>query len=641
MFSLNRSILGERMSVFVKLFLTILITFSLLFSFFLNHILESNEKNSINSLKNKISYNSKIYKVNMSQLLYDFNKEIIESTLNSLYTDKDIVKIIFKDHTNTINITLDNKNTKDINAITSEIALVINNEEIGKLHIFYTQEIIHKQIQEYKKETIQFSLALIFLLILILSYFVHMFTKEIKELETAANEIISGNLDYEIKINTSDEIGQLAKKIKIMKNYLRDKIDEIQEQVSFQQSLIDSINIPIYVKDNNFKFLTCNQSFADFIGIDKKDILNKTMKELQNNDFIEVYEKTDKEIFDKKISKNYYTKAFNGKKELRDIISHKNIFINSDKNILSLIGTIVDITELNKAKEKIENLNHNLQNKVNQRTKALELSNEELEDSNEELQTTISYLKETQDKLIESEKMASLGGLVAGVAHEINTPVGIALTGITHLEDLNFDIFKKYQKEEMTQSEFEEYLSTSKELNSLIRKNLNKAASLVRSFKQVAVDQSSEEKRTFNLNKYLHEILESIHSITKKTKIKINIFCDENIKINSYPGAFSQIITNLITNSLIHGFEKNEQGNISIRISKEENKIKLLYKDNGKGIKEENQHKIFDPFFTTNRENGGSGLGLNIIYTLITSKLNGSISCTSTENEGVEFIIIF
>ena len=225
MFSLNRSILGERMSVFVKLFLTILITFSLLFSFFLNHILESNEKNSINSLKNKISYNSKIYKVNMSQLLYDFNKEIIESTLNSLYTDKDIVKIIFKDHTNTINITLDNKNTKDINAITSEIALVINNEEIGKLHIFYTQEIIHKQIQEYKKETIQFSLALIFLLILILSYFVHMFTKEIKELETAANEIISGNLDYEIKINTSDEIGQLAKKIKIINNYLRDKID--------------------------------------------------------------------------------------------------------------------------------------------------------------------------------------------------------------------------------------------------------------------------------------------------------------------------------------------------------------------------------------------------------------------------------
>ena len=105
--------------------------------------------------------------------------------------------------------------------------------------------------------------------------------------------------------------------------------------------------------------------------------------------------------------------------------------------------------------------------------------------------------------------------------------------------------------------------------------------------------------------------------------------------------AFSQIITNLITNSLIHGFEKNEQGNISIRISKEENKIKLLYKDNGKGIKEENQHKIFDPFFTTNRGNGGSGLGLNIIYTLITSKLNGSISCTSTENEGVEFIIIF
>jgi len=577
----------------------------------------------------------------MAQLLYDFNEEIIKSSLNSLYTDKDITKIILKDYTNTINFSLNNKNSNHNKAIKSEIDLIINNEEIGKLYIFYTHEIIHKQIQEYKNETIQFSLLLIFLLILIISYFVHMFTKKIKELETATNEIVSGNLDYEIRINTNDEIGQLAKKIKIMKNYLKDKIDQIQEQVSFQQSLIDSVNIPIYVKDNNLKFITCNQSFADFLGIEKKDIINKTMTELKNNDFIKDYEKSDKEIFDKKISKDYYTKAFNGKKELRDIISHKNIFINSDKNILNLIGTLVDITELNKAKERIENLNLNLQNKVKQRTKDLEQSNEELEDSNEELQTTISNLKETQNKLIESEKMASLGGLVAGVAHEINTPVGISLTGITHLEDLTFHIFQKYKKEEMTQAEFEEYLSTSKELNVLIRKNLDKAASLVRSFKQVAVDQSSEEKRTFNLNNYLHEILTSIHSITKKTNININVFCNENIKIDSYPGAFSQIITNLITNSLIHGFEKNEEGDISITVSKEKNKIKLSYKDNGKGIKEENQHKIFDPFFTTNRENGGSGLGLNIIYTLITSKLNGSISCTSTENEGVEFIIVF
>lgn len=267
--------------------------------------------------------------------------------------------------------------------------------------------------------------------------------------------------------------------------------------------------------------------------------------------------------------------------------------------------------------------------------------NKQLEHSNEELESTIENLQQTQDKLIESEKMASLGGLVAGIAHEINTPVGIGLTGISHLSDSTEKISKKYQDEDMTQEEFEEYLYTSKELSSLIQKNLDKAAQLVSSFKQVAVDQSSEEKRKFNLNKYMNEILSSIHSVTKKTNIKIDIKCPKDININSYPGAFSQVITNLIMNSIIHGFEEKEPGNISIHISQENNQIKLIYKDNGKGIKKENLNKIFDPFFTTNRENGGSGLGLNIIYNIITSTLNGTITCNSKENEGIEFIIKF
>ncbi|NQY21356.1 MAG: transporter substrate-binding domain-containing protein, partial [Campylobacteraceae bacterium] len=264
-----------------------------------------------------------------------------------------------------------------------------------------------------------------------------------------------------------------------------------------------------------------------------------------------------------------------------------------------------------------------------------------IENSNEELQMTIENLELAQEQLISSEKMAALGGLVAGVAHEINTPVGIGLTGISHLEDSTKEIYEKYNQDEMSQEEFEEYLTTAKDLSFLVHKNLEKAASLVKSFKQVAVDQSSEEKRIFNLKKYLYEILQSIHAVIKKTNIKIEISCDSNIKINSYAGAYSQIITNLIMNSLIHGFKEKEKGNIFINVIKNDKELKIIYKDTGKGIKEENLNKIFDPFFTTNRDNGGSGLGLNIIHNIIISRLNGSIKCNSQENNGVEFVIIF
>lgn len=276
--------------------------------------------------------------------------------------------------------------------------------------------------------------------------------------------------------------------------------------------------------------------------------------------------------------------------------------------------------------------------------KALEVQNQkrtyELEDTNHELELSIRNLKQTQNQLIESEKMASLGALVAGVAHEINTPIGIGLTGASHFVEISKVIKKSYENDIMSQEEFEDYIKTSNELANLINSNLKRAANLVKSFKQVAVDQTSEEKRVFYMKKYIDEILSSIHSVTKKTNLIIDISCDSDIKINSYPGAFSQILTNLIMNSIIHGYEKHEKGTLSISISKQNNELMLVYKDDGKGISAENLTKIFDPFFTTNREKGGSGLGLNIIYNIVTNKLNGKINCKNNDR-GVEFIITF
>ena len=266
---------------------------------------------------------------------------------------------------------------------------------------------------------------------------------------------------------------------------------------------------------------------------------------------------------------------------------------------------------------------------------------QKLEQSNNELQTLVHDLKETQDKLIESEKMASLGSLVAGIAHEINTPVGIGLTGITHFTEVLTKLSKDYKNNEMCEEGFETFLTTAQELSRLIETNLEKTAHLIRSFKQIAVDQSHDMKREIIVKEYIDEVLFSVSSIIKKTKLTTKIVCDDHLKLDTFPGAISQIVTNLVINSVRHGFGADDEGMITISISKEDDKVTLRYQDNGRGIKKENLCKIFDPFFTTNREEGGTGLGLNVVYNIVTNILGGQIEYHSEENKGVEFIITF
>ena len=257
-----------------------------------------------------------------------------------------------------------------------------------------------------------------------------------------------------------------------------------------------------------------------------------------------------------------------------------------------------------------------------------------------EVQKNYDKLKETQEELIQAEKLASLAQMVAGVAHEINTPIGMAFTDVTYLTEETKELKKLYFNQEMSEDDFNDFLKQVEESSSLITTNLQKGANLVKSFKQVAVDQSSDENRVFKLKEYTQEILISLNNVIKKTKHKIVIDIDKNLTIDSNPGAFSQIITNFVMNSLIHGFENKEDGEITISAKLEDNILSIAYKDNGKGVTKEVKEKIFDPFYTTNRHKGGSGLGMNIIYNIITRKFGGTIKINSEEGEGIEFNIM-
>lgn len=283
-------------------------------------------------------------------------------------------------------------------------------------------------------------------------------------------------------------------------------------------------------------------------------------------------------------------------------------------------------------------------------TKAIRVKNEELTESEnrvkdlnknleEKVQEAVSDLQQAQNKLIESEKLASLNGLVAGVAHEINTPIGLGITSMTHFVTQTKKLRELYEDENMDQEDFEKYMLNADKLAKVTYENLKRAAELVKSFKQISVDQTSEQQRKFNLKDYIDETLLSLHNRIKKTKIKVEVNCSNELNIFSYPGAYSQIITNLIMNSLIHAYDIDSSGIISLSFEVKNSKLEFIYKDDGKGIKEENLNKIFDPFFTTNRTDGGSGLGLNIIYNIVSGQLGGTIECQSQENRGVTFIM--
>ncbi|MFC6440751.1 ATP-binding protein [Bowmanella sp. JS7-9] len=266
---------------------------------------------------------------------------------------------------------------------------------------------------------------------------------------------------------------------------------------------------------------------------------------------------------------------------------------------------------------------------------------EELRATNQELASSMENLRQARDQLVESERMASLGGLVAGIAHDVNTPLGIGVTAASFLQDRIRVLNEAFENKTLTSSAMKNFLTESEQTTGLLMNNLHRASELVSSFKQVAVDQTSELERTINVREYLGEVIQSLAPTLKKTQHKIKIDCAQDLNVYCSPGIVAQIFTNMIMNSIIHGFEDMEQGHIDISIKQKDNNIHILYIDNGKGMSEEVLANHFDAFFTTKRGKGGSGLGTHIMYNLVTQSLRGKIAVSSTPGHGVEYKITF
>ncbi len=275
----------------------------------------------------------------------------------------------------------------------------------------------------------------------------------------------------------------------------------------------------------------------------------------------------------------------------------------------------------------IENalLYQNLEKKVQERT--------------QELSQTLEHLKTTQAQLVEAEKMASLGNLVAGVAHEINTPLGISITAASILENDTAITIQAYENKQLKSSALTTYLDTAKQSSDLILNNLNRVNELVQSFKQVAVDQVTLERRTFRVKQYIQDTLLNLAPQLKTKPHQVVVNGDETLELDSYPGAWAQIVTNLVMNSLQHAYPHHQAGRLCFEVQLEIDCVIMTYYDDGCGIPHQHLKKIFEPFFTTARAQGGTGLGLHIVYNLVTQKLSGTICVQSEVGNGTHFII--
>lgn len=321
---------------------------------------------------------------------------------------------------------------------------------------------------------------------------------------------------------------------------------------------------------------------------------------------------------------NYSTRASSSHiEELNTLSNNLNIMLSRTQN---------QIERHEADKQEINQLNQSLEEKVNQRTIALR-------EANQELLNTLERMHQYQNQIVESEKMASLGQMVAGVAHEVNTPIGLGVTGSTLLRDKLADIQVAFDQKTLTSKQLERFIVDGVENLDLIYRNLNRAADLISNFKRVAVSQDTEISADVNVQSLLSNILMAMNAEISIKSPEIELNLPDNLTISSKTGPLQQIFEQLISNSLIHGFEDERDNKIWIGAEKKGNNIEITYLDNGSGVPTSIKKRIFDPFVTTKRGEGGSGLGMHLVYNLVTQALDGSITLDEDYAEGTRYVI--
>ncbi len=445
-------------------------------------------------------------------------------------------------------------------------------------------------------------------------------------IETTA-AIASGECDRLAPEDGRDELSRLSHYFNLMVVSIRSRQKALEfSERSLRATVENTPHVAIQWYDEQGRVVLWNRASETLYGIPAEQAFGKTLDQLifspeQAAEFLAMLH----EIQHTGKALGPYNARFHRSPGEICVILYTLFGISRPDGKPLFVRMDVDITE--RVRNEAE-----LERRVQERTEALSLANRELVKA-------MRRLRETQSSLVRSEKLASLGSLVAGVAHELNTPLGTALTVATTLRDRTEE-FLQETKTGLRRSTLNAYVDMLQSTTELLTRNLTRAADLITSFKHVAVDQTSSQRRKFELRQVIHEVIDTLRYRFKKTPYQLVLEIPENIRMDSYPGPLGQVLTNLLDNALIHGLDGCKQGKIRIQVSRMGSDwIRLKFCDDGVGIPAEHQGRLFDPFFTTRLGQGGSGLGLNIVHNIVEGVLGGTIQVKSAPGKGTCFIL--
>lgn len=383
------------------------------------------------------------------------------------------------------------------------------------------------------------------------------------------------------------------------------------------QTVIDSVPAVINVKDTRFRYILMNEYMARVLGVDPAEAVGRTTNEIMARYGASKETVGDHRVIETGEELGFYEEAyFDAAHKLRYWMANKVPVKRTDGEIDYIVTVALDITDRKRSEQETQRARDSAENALNN-------------------------LRATQNSLIESEKLAALGRLVAGVAHEVNNPVGIGVTVATALQRRCRLFLEEIARGELRRSSLNAFVQANLDAASQLVSNLNRAAELIQSFKQVAVDRNVPDRREFNLADLTEQIVTSLRPGLKSRNLTLTVDCAPDIEMNSYPGPYGQVVTNLFLNSVAHAFPTGNPGLLSIVARNiDERQVEIIYSDDGAGMTEDVRRHAFDPFFTTRRDKGGTGLGLNIVHNIVTNRLGGHIDLASDVGKGTRFRIL-
>ncbi|MEA2886731.1 MAG: hypothetical protein QOD11_1091 [Bradyrhizobium sp.] len=393
--------------------------------------------------------------------------------------------------------------------------------------------------------------------------------------------------------------------------------DAIAEGRRLLQEVIDTVPAVINVKDKELRYILMNRYMAGIFGIEPADAIGRTTSDLMSRYGAEKTDENDKRVLAAGRELGFYEEEYiDSSGVMRQWVVNKLPLLDANGDIENIVTVALDIGERKRG----------------------ELEMRKAKDAAE---AALRNLRETQNSLIEAEKLAALGRLVAGVAHEVNNPVGISLTVASSLERKTALFASEVARGNLKRSSLNDFIEAGRDASSQLVANLNRAAELIQSFKQVAADRNYSDQRAFDLADLTEQVVMSLRPGLRKHNLTLNVECQPNLLMNSYPGPYGQVLTNLFLNSVAHAFPNGRSGTVDIKVRESgKDNVEILFSDNGIGMSLDVRRRAFDPFFTTRRDQGGTGLGLHIVYSIVTNRLGGRLDLDSQPGGGTQIQII-